>query len=280
MPARTRDLSRIRSTRSGSEFARLIRRFPARTNLVAEGDSWFAYPPPGLLFGRPSNVISHLRTKRRFNLLQLSSSGDEAVEILSGRSKLRLIEAIQRHPVHFLLFSGGGNDLVGRYDFDFFLREDVDSDDWSEYLHHERLDRRIAQVHAAYADLLDFCTAYSRNLGIRVVTHTYDYAIPDPQGAEFVGGLLKIRGGRSWIHPYLRAKNVPRRFDRILVRYLIDRLAECLLTLEAAHPARLLVADTRGSLDPTKDWLNEIHPTSKGFGKIADSVFAELEAMG
>jgi len=279
MPARTRDLSRIRSTRSRSEFAQLIRRFPARTNLVAEGDSWFAYPPKGLLFGRPSNVISHLRRKRRFNLLQLASSGDEAVEILSGRSKLRLIEAIQRFPVHCLLFSGGGNDLVGRYDFDFFLRGGVDSDDWSDYLHHERLDRRIAQVHAAYADLLDFCTAYSRNPGIRVLTHTYDYAIPDPKGAEFVGGLLKIRGGRSWIYPYLRAKNVPRRFDRTLVRYLIDRLAECLLALEASHPERLRVADTRGSLDPAKDWLNEIHPTSKGFDKIANRVFAELEAV-
>jgi hypothetical protein len=278
MPARTRDLARVRSTRSRSEFARLIRRFPARTNLVAEGDSWFAYPPKGLLFGRPSNVISHLRRKQRFNLLQLSSSGDEAVQILSGRSKLRLIEAIERHPVHFLLFSGGGNDLVGRYDFDFFLRSGVDSSDWSDYLHHDRVERRIAQIRAAYADLLDFCSTYSRNPDIRVVTHTYDYAVPDPQGAEFVGGLLKLRGGRSWVYPYLRARNVPRRFDRTLVRHLIDCLAECLLELEAAHPARLTVADTRGSVDPTRDWLNEIHPTSKGFGKIAERVFAELRA--
>jgi len=276
MPARTRDLARIRSTRSPGEFARLIRRFPARTNVVAEGDSWFAYPPKNLLFGRPSNVISHLRRKQRFNLLQLASSGDEAVEILSGRSKFRLIEAIQRHPVHFLLFSGGGNDLVGRYDFDFFLRDGVDSDDWSDYLHGERVDRRIAQVRAAYADLLDFCDTWSQNPRIRVIAHTYDYAVPDPRGAEFVGGLLKLRRGRSWLHPFLRAKNVPRRFDRPLVRHLIDRLAECLLALAATRPERLTVVDTRGTVDPAVDWLNEIHPTSEGFGKIADRVYDAL----
>lgn len=277
MPAQVRNIARIRSTRSSREFAQLLRRYPARTSIIAEGDSWFAYPPKGVLFGRPSNVIAHLRRRERFNLLQLSSTGDEAVPMLSGRSKFRLIKLLHRYPVDFLLFSGGGNDLVGRYDFEFFLRRGVSSSDWSDYLDHERLGRRIDQIENAYADLLDFCASYSANPELRVVTHTYDYAIPDPQGAEFLGGLFKIHAGKSWVYPYLRDAGVPRRFDRTIIRHLIDRLADCLLDLADANPGRFIVADTRGTVNPTREWLNEIHPTSKGFGKVTDVVYRAMQ---
>lgn len=278
MPARRRDIARVRSTRNAREFDRLLRRYPDRMSIIAEGDSWLAYPPRGVLVGGASNVVAHLRRRKRFNLLQLSSTGDEAVQMLAGKSKFRLIKLLDRFPVDVLLFSGGGNDLVGRYDLDFFLRDGVSSTDWSDYLDHDRLDRRLAQIRHAYEDLLGFCESYSANPSVRVVTHTYDYIVPDPQGAEFVGGLIKVRGGESWVHPYLRAKNVPRRFDRSIVRHLIDCLAECLLDLEAEEP-RLVVADTRGTLSPNDHWLNEIHPTSRGFGMIADVIHAEIEAI-
>ena len=277
MPAHARNLARIRSTRNSREFRQLLRRYPARTSIIAEGDSWFAYPPKGILFGRPSNVIAHLRRRERFNLLQLASTGDEAVSMLAGKNKFHLIKLLNRFPVDYLLFSGGGNDLVGRYDFDFFLRRRVSSQDWFDYLDHDRLDRRIEQIENAYADLLDFCASYAANPDIRVVTHTYDYVIPDPQGAEFLGGLFKLHAGKSWLHPFLRDARVPRRFDRPIVRHLIDRLADCLLDLADTNSGRLIVADTRGTLSPTRGWLNEIHPTSQGFGKIADVLYDAMQ---
>lgn len=37
---------------------------------------------------------------------------------------------------------------------------------------------------------------------------------------------------------------------------------------------RFVVAETRETLSTSGQWLNEIHPTSEGFGLIADRVFA------
>ena len=271
------DLSRIRSTRSEAKFQTLTRRFQSRPTVIAEGDSWFAYPPRALIAGPPSNVVDHIKNMRRYNLLQLASSGDESVDMLTGSSKFRLVGLLEKYDVDFLLFSGGGNDIVGARDFDFFLKRDVSSNDWRSYLHMDRVERRLRMVGDSYRDLIDYCRSYSRNPGLQVVTHTYDYARPDPQGARFLGGIID---GKSWVHPYLREAGVPEAFDQTIVDHLIDALASQLLDLEARFPDTLRVADTRGSLTPgdEKLWINEIHPSEKGFRKIARKVFDRMNA--
>jgi len=275
MPDHT-ELSHLRSTTRESQFEQLVREFRSRKNIVAEGDSWFAFPRKYLVFGAPNNVIEFLKMKRRFNLLELASSGDEAVDMLSGESKFTLLKILSRYRVDFLLFSGGGNDVVGKYDFDYMLKEGVTSTNWRHYIHQDRLDRRLDQIRNAYKDLIDYCLTYSKNKNIKIVSHCYDYAIPDPSGAAFVGGLLEIDGGRSWMYPYLVAKNVPETLHRAIARNLIDGLAEVLLDLETQHPDMLIVADTRGTVDPDTEWLNEIHPNPDGFEKIADRIFEEM----
>lgn len=273
---RTRDLSNVLSTRNELEFRRLIKKYRGRPTVIAEGDSWFAYPPKWIIGGRPSNVIAHLKRMKRFNLLHLSSNGDEAVGMLTGDSKLRLIELIDRHHVHFLLFSGGGNDLVGRYDFEFFLNDGESATTFMDCINEERFDRRLGQIESVYRDLIGFCDDYSTNKKVRIVTHCYDYLIPGPQGAEFLGGLLKLDGAKSWMHPYLMNKNVDARFHRDIARHMIDQLAEIFSRLQEERPDRFVFANTRNILDPNKDWLNEIHPTPKGFKKIAAKIFAEM----
>ncbi len=271
------DLSRIRSTRSEKRFGTLTRRFQSRQTVIAEGDSWFAYPPRALIAGPPSNVIDHLKNMRRYNLLQLAISGDESVDMLTGSSKFRLIRLLEKYEVDTLLFSGGGNDVVGAKDFEFFLRSGVSSNDWRSYLYMDRLERRLRMVGDSYRDLIDYCRSYSRNPDLRIVTHTYDYARPDPQGARFLGGIID---GKSWVYPYLRDVGVPRAFDQTIVNHLIDALAGQLLDLEARFPDTLRVADTRGTLTPGSDklWVNEIHPSEKGFRKIARKVFDRMNA--
>ena len=269
----------IRSTSRDSEFAQLLRRYPQRTCLVAEGDSWFAYPRKWLFAGKPNNIINYLKNLERFNLLHLASNGDEAVNMLAGESKVKLLKSIHRHPVDFLLFSGGGNDIVGRWDFDYFLKRNVQSDDFADYLYKGRLNRRIRQVAHAYEDLIEYCNEYSLNKDIRIITHTYDYLIPNPRGAEFFGGLFKVNRGQSWIYPHLIDKAVPVQHHAPLVRYLIDRLADSLMKLEARYPDRLVVADTRGTIDPDNGWLNEIHPKPGGFKRLAGIIHAILDAQ-
>ena len=90
-----------KSTRNQRVFAKLIKRFPNRLNIVAEGDSWFAYPPKNLVGDSRSNVIDYLKYKKSFNLLELASNGDEAVEMLSGESKFKLVKIINKYFLHF-----------------------------------------------------------------------------------------------------------------------------------------------------------------------------------
>jgi hypothetical protein len=269
----------IRSTTSQADFAELIRRYPHRTSIVAEGDSWFAYPPKWLFAGKPNNIINYLKNMQRFNLLHLASNGDEAVDMLSGESKFLLLKSIHKHSVDFLLFSGGGNDMVGRWDFDYFLKRGIRSDRFEDYLHKGRLNRRITQITHAYEDLIGFCDEYSHNRQIRIVTHTYDYLVPNPTGAEFMGGLFKVNKGKSWMYPYLTDKQVPEKLHAPLVAYLIDRLAGNLLKLQARHPARLVVVDTRGLIDAKTGWLNEIHPGPAGFRTLAREIHTAMKAL-
>jgi hypothetical protein len=275
---KSRNWGAIRSTTTQSGFAELLRRYPHRTSIVAEGDSWFAYPRKWLFAGKPNNIINYLKNMERFNLLHLASNGDEAVDMLSGKSKFRLLKSIHNHHVHYLLFSGGGNDIVGRWDFDYFLKSNVNSADFGKYLHKGRLNRRITQITHAYEDLIDLCGEYSRNRKIKIITHTYDYLVPSPVGARFIGGLFRINRGRSWMYPFLVNKGVPEKLHTPLVKYLIDRLAGNLSRLQARHPEHLVVADTRGMIDPETGWLNEIHPRPGGFKRLAEEIHRTMQA--
>lgn len=254
---------------------------PGLPAVVAEGDSWFAYPPRNLLGSTSrSNIVNRISRTARLNLLQLASNGDEAVQMLSGPSKHRLVGILSRFPVDVLLFSGGGNDIVGRHDFDYLLRQGahIRSNEPRDYLHGHRVERRLSLIELAYRELLEYCDEYSRNPHIRVVTHCYDYAPPSPRGAVFAGGLIRPQGGRSWMYPALSARRVPKEHHPAIARWLIDGLAERLLRLQAERPDRLCVVDTRGALG-AGHWVNEIHPNYDGFDRIAAAILTRLRAI-
>ena len=276
-----RRILRARKTVKPREFELMQLLRPERPAVVAEGDSWFAYPSRTLLGADSrSNVINWLTRIVDLNLLQLASNGDEAVQMLCGASKHRLIGILERFRIDVLLFSGGGNDIVGHRDFDFLLRDGltVESDDCRAYLHADRVERRMTAIDLAYRELVAFCDEYSRNPAIRVVAHCYDYATPSAQGALFLGGLVRPDGGRSWMLPALEARHVPQRHHAAIACHLIDELADRLLALEAERPDRLQVVDTRGLLG-TDEWINEIHPDSGGFGKIARQIVADVRRL-
>ena len=97
-------------------------------------------------------------------------------------------------------------------------------------------------------------------------------------GAEFIGGLFRINKGKSWMYPYLEEKAVPEKLHAPLVKYLINRLADNLLRLQDRHPEHLVVADTRGMIDPGTGWLNEIHPKPRGFKRLAKEIHRTMQA--
>lgn len=276
-----RRIRRARKTTSAREFELMQTLRPGRPSVLAEGDSWFAYPPPNLAaIDDRSNIVNWLCRERPLNLLQLASNGDEAVGMLTGNSKHRLLRTLQRFEFDFILFSGGGNDIVGRHDFEFLLRDTPaePAKSATDFLHLARAHRRLDMVELAYAELMDFCRAFSRNPDVRIVTHCYDYAVPSPRGARFLGGLLRPDHGRSWMYPALRRKRVPEAMYQPIARWLIDGLASRLQRLETEGAGLLQVVDTRGLLT-TRQWVNEIHPDREGFARIGSAVLARLQSL-
>jgi hypothetical protein len=73
-------------------------------------------------------------------------------------------------------------------------------------------------------------------------------------------------------------KEVPGKLHAPLVKYLINHLAGNLLKLQARHPEHLIVADTRGMIDPKTGWLNEIHPGPGGFKLLAEETHKTMQA--
>ena len=107
-------------TSDTSDFQELVDENPGDTKILAEGDSWFAYPRRFLIFVKDANIIDHLAEKPNLIILNSSKNGDEAAEMVSGDQKRAYLKRISKMDFNLVLFSGGGNDIVGRYDFDFY----------------------------------------------------------------------------------------------------------------------------------------------------------------
>lgn len=259
-------------------FSLQVAQFPHRPKILAEGDSWFSYPPDYLVAGEPSNIILWLRRKDAYNLKNMSSTGDEAVAMLASKAKIGLITELRDQHYDALLFSGGGNDIVGEYDMPFFLRIKRAGMTWKDCIREDRFARRLNQIENAYRDLIELTIDYARNRQIPIITHTYDRVVPSPRGAEFIEGLLTV--GRSWIYPYMLAADITDSSDQIrIIDYMLSAFQDRLLALQQVYPRRFFVVKTQGTLRPGYDWLNEIHPSPKGFRKLAEKVDAKLTEL-
>jgi len=267
-------------TSSVRDYEYLCRKAPHRLGIIAEGDSWFSYPRSYLLAGADINLLHHLRSavrhKDAVNLLCLSRNGDEAAEMLAGRQKYRLAKVLERTNEHtdIIFFSGGGNDLVGRYDMDRLLREYQPGFSAADCIEEAVLERKLQRIELAFSELLELRNAYASNA--HVVTHTYDIVRPSSVGAE----LLKFYKAGPWIYPYLLKKGVPEHLHLAISRIMLESFAGRLARLAESDLARkqFLVVDTQGTLRPGHggDWLNEIHPSSSGSRRLFNTIYRQM----
>jgi hypothetical protein len=233
------------------------------------------------LAGKPANLIDHLSndTRKKANFFCMASNGDEAVDMVSGRQKHGLVSVLRWHaqaknrkPVDLLLFSGGGNDIVGENDFERFLKPYQNSfTTGRQCVDLKRLGRKVKQIGLAYHELLDIRDHYSPNT--LVMTHTYDYPYPSNTGAEFLGGLIKTK---AWMKRFMDDDNIPDHLQADVIKVFMDAMGDELKRVETARQD-FIVIDSRGTLTGKKEWLNEIHPTSNGFKAIAKKLFHRIQ---
>ena len=191
--------------------------------------------------------------------------------MISGEQKFSLIKRLAYNAFDYMLFSGGGNDLVGRYDFDFVLRPRQDGMSRQDCIIEPRLELKLQQLEYVYRVLCEFVEQHSKNPDISIVTHTYDIAPPRQTGFELFD-LFPL--GKSWMHPYLEKNGIPEAEDqKAIVAHMLAGLRDTLRRVSIDYPI-LKVVDTQGTLADDQ-WRNEIHPTSQGFGLIADRIYSE-----
>jgi len=272
------------STFSVTDFRAMCRKKPHRIGIVAEGDSWFAYPRKWIAFGADINTLHHIADKvertDRVNLLRLASNGDEAVNMTSGKQMKKLYRILKknRESIRILLFSGGGNDIVGRNDMLPLLREYQAGMTAGECIDLDRFERKLEAILLAYHRLIDLCKDIVPDA--KIVCHTYDIPKPEDQGAEFFWGLIKTR---PWIFPYLQRRGIPEELHFPIIQSLLGSFGERLKALAQEPPVRdhFIVVDTQGTLRPghNTDWLNEIHPTRSGFKRITKKIYQAMREI-
>jgi len=268
-----------RSVRNQGDFAWLIEHYRGRRlAIVAEGDSWFGYPPPWLI-GPPSNILDHIvaADDPRSITLRLERNGDEALEMLSGKSKQQLFEIFTRFKddIDILLFSGGGNDIVGAWDMPFLLESYSGQTNPIDCVRQERFERKLSSIEHAYRDLV----AIRDDTGCKcpIVTHTYAIPKPSDRGAVFLGGAIRFP---SWVKPYADAKRIPAALQHGIIRYLLERFGGALASIEKdGSIERFHVVDTQQLPLVANDWIDEIHLTSAGFSKVAAAVLEKIRSL-
>jgi len=267
-------------------FSAVAKANAEKYHIYAEGDSWFAYPRQWIVVGADSNAIQCLGEHDDLIIYNRATVGDEAVTMVSGEQKLEMFKTLNQQKFDVLLFSGGGNDM-GAYDFDFLLldwqpsRFQAPGDfDPRKCLQMDRVNRRLRRIEDAYLELVDLTVQFSKNTGIKIVTHNYGLAVPSPIGASFFDGAFHYDHGHSWMYPYLKAKgyysdDTGKLMAREIVAYLMTQFAQILQNVQDAHPGKFFVAETQKVLNDN-DWLNEIHPTPAGFKKVADVIYQKI----
>jgi hypothetical protein len=252
---------------------------PTAGVLIAEGDSWFDYPG--------NDVLGLLEDDYGFDVESVAHKGDRVEDMAHSQEQFmaftrRLEKLLQNNKVpRAVLLSGGGNDIAG--------------DEFGMLLNHAasglpRLNEDIVRgvidvrLQAAYASIISGITTVAKSyLGkpIPIVTHGYDYAIPDGRG--FLGGFWFLPG--PWLKPGFTAKGYgDLTANTAVVAQLINRFNTMLQQLttrpEYAHVHYLNLRKTlRGDGKYKSDWANELHPSQSGFKLVARKFATLLQTL-
>jgi len=229
--------------------------------IIAEGDSWFKY-----VIGKA--VIFQLSKLMEIEIQNLASPGDEASEMLSPRKLRRLAKLLKRGPTagwkyDCMLFSGGGNDLVGRDRFHKWLHPYETGMTPEQILNRQTIKAALSILQTSYEELIDARDKNSPNT--QLFFHSYDFAIPDGRRACWLG---------PWLQPGLETRKIPKTKRREVVSLFLKDFDSMLDRLAKKHES-VTVIQTQGTL-ANKDWANELHPTNSGFRKIAKVFQTEI----
>ena len=251
--------------------------------ILCEGDSWFS------LGGFPSgNILQPLRFAQKTLLYNLATPGNTIRNMSSVVSNPRFAELIQDKKFaskwDCIFISGGGNDFIDRIQQILCRPSDGAGKHMLDYINRIELVQLKFQIQAGYKAIAEMRDgADKRNKDAWIVTHVYDY--PTPRFAKSKALGVGISG--PWLYPAFVSNLIPESFWISLTDYLFEWLAILLVELTSQIDQFHVITNTRETLIKAKlgetgedgDWLNEIHPTAKGYEKLGHIVSYELDAI-
>ncbi|MBF9251727.1 hypothetical protein I2I11_00310 [Pontibacter sp. 172403-2] len=237
--------------------------------LVAEGDSWFAYP-------LVQDIIDHLR-QMGYAIKNHSKSGDTLENMVYGTgfsiadrvhrainygpiSLIETLRSVKNLQPRFVLLSAGGNDVVGP--------------ELTQYLNHKRSGLPLFResffrgsidgyIRSAIITFME--KVWSVDPHIHIIMHGYDYAIPNGTQYEFAG----ISFAGPWVLPAFAREAITDRAEQDqIIRQLVDIFNELLISLDNSHP-NFHHIDLRGMFPDEAQWHNEIHLKSEEYAQVA-----------
>ena len=133
----------------------------------------------------------------------------------------------------------------------------------------DRFGGALAGVKASYESLFAFRDKYVQ--GVPIFGHAYDCAIPNGIGAPC--------GIGPWLQPSLAFCGYnDLNTGRAIVRSALEKFRDLLTNLVADSRNNFSLIPTQGTLTDDSLWGNELHPTGKGFAKVADKFRAALNS--
>jgi hypothetical protein len=261
--------------------------------LLAQGDSWFDYPPG-------KDIIDCLHSDHGHAITNLAVAGStlndecygpvprELFGLPAGPRQsddpdriIELVNRIQKDKPQALLISAGGNDVAGDEFFSFINNAKASLPSVNQDVLNGVVNGTFKN---AYQYLIDSSLGAAADAGfvMPVFTHSYDYPWPDGRGViNFIGWKVG-----PWFDPTFNQKNYPNnspadlrvRHD-ILVQF-IDAVTVMLkgLAADPKYAGKLFHVDLRNTLATKDDWANELHPGNSGFSKLAAKIDHALQA--
>lgn len=229
------------------------------------GDSWLWYP-----FG--TNLPLEISKKYPdLDFLVIGANGAEAEDWTKRRLSKEIDRAFRLYASSTggLLLSGGGNDVAGSTDFLHIIQADCSTArNVADCYQPGQPGVLLSTILGAYKTVILKFRGY--NPMSPVYTHNYDHAWPTGKG---------VFGPADWLKAPMDAARVPETLRRDLFKDLMRCLHEAQIAL-AAEPGLgpIVVIKSSGTLqeDPEQVdswWANELHPTIKGFRRLARYAF-------
>ncbi len=242
--------------------------------LIAEGDSWFDYPPG-------TDIIDCLRKHYHYKIINYAHAGDTLENMIYGTRINNRFERVSptidrvlwrlgRIKPKVFLFSGGGNDVAGD-EFESYLNH---KDSGLALLREAFIENMINNVFRKYFhDLINKVAAVSPETNI--VVHGYGHTHPTGKGVD----ILFFTFAGPWLRPALAKKGV---FDfveqRRAVATLINAYNALLAELSQKY-ATFHYVDLRPIIDPANDWVNELHLRNSAYARVAKLIHEKIESL-